>query len=296
MVIKTFVEQMKDKLIELGKTTDELINLSCIKEFRNDPHSGLIFVRPPYYWGELSPDGETIQTKAIVMLEELVIQLDLVFDGKPYNVAKKYKETKNYLNRLIRRDKGGDWSVPQSINIASTKLQENIEEIQSLLDWLTSLNERETIVVPDTNALIINNRLESYGQLLGNVDKWTVVVTSTVLRELDELKIKNTGSDFKDKVKKTISYIKGLRNQGDAISGIKIFNDKVTFKLCAIEPDMSKTLPWLAADNNDDRIIASCFDIQIKNPASSVILMTADINLQTKAHMSRLPFVDPDVT
>jgi len=173
-------------------------------------------------------------------------------------------------------------------------LKKKIDELFLLLEWLIDLGKKEIIIIPDTNALIINQRIESYGELIGDVEKWTVIIIPTVLKELDELKIKNVSNEFKDKVKKVINYIKGLRVQGDVINGVQLFNTKVTFKLQAIEPDMNKTLPWLNENNNDDRIIAACFDMQIKNPASCIILMTADLNLQTKAQMARLPFIDPE--
>lgn len=293
MKVKSFVDQLKENLIRLEEITQELFDRSTIKEFRNDPNSGVLIVAPPYNWGKLTSDGEVTQAKAIKILDELLIKFDLLFDGKPNSILNKYETLKRYFNGAIKRD-NWNWSVPSSILEAKKELQEKIKEIDSLLDWMKNLGNKDIIIVPDTNALIINNRLESYGETLDDVEKWTVVITPIILRELDELKIRNTGNEFREKVKKTINYLKGLRNQGDALNGIGIYNNKVTFKLLAAEPNMNKNLPWLDVNNNDDRIIASCMEIQIENPASCVILFTADINLQTKAQLARLPFIDPD--
>ena len=293
MNIKSFIDQLKDDNLNLEGVIYQLLEISIISEFRNDPYSQVLIVAPPYNWGKLSPDGEVIQTNAILLLDELISKLDLLFDSKPSTILHRYEKLKTYFNGVIKRGKT-DWSVPSSIDKAKKDLKEKIEETDTILDWMKNLGNRDLVFVPDTNALIINHRLESYGKTIGDIEKWTVVITPTVLKELDELKIRNTGNEFKEKIKKTINYLKGLRVQGDPLNGVRIFDNHVIFKLQAIEPNMNRTLPWLDANNNDDRIIASCFDIQIKNPASCVILMTADINLQTKAQMARLPFVEPE--
>lgn len=293
MIIKSFINQLKDDLINLETITYQLLDKSSINEFRNDPNSGVFIIAPPYYWGELTSDGETIQAKAITLMDELMSRFDMLFDGKPITILNRYDEIKKYFIGVIKRE-SRDWCTPASLDEAKIKLKEVIQETNTLLDWLEGLGNKDTVIVPDTNALIINHKLESYGQILGDIEKWTIVITPTVLKELDELKIKNTGNEFKEKVKNTIRYIKGLRAQGDVINGVQIFNKKVTIRLQAIEPNMNKTLPWLDSSNNDDRIIASCFDIQVRNPSLCVIIMTADLNLQTKAQLAGIPFIEPN--
>jgi predicted ribonuclease YlaK len=61
----------------------------------------------------------------------------------------------------------------------------------------------------------------------------------------------------------------------------------------AIEPNFENTLSWLSPDNNDDRIIASCFGVIKKQPHSIVILITADINMQNKADFAKINFLEP---
>ena len=56
---------------------------------------------------------------------------------------------------------------------------------------------------------------------------------------------------------------------------------------------MDETLPWLKADNNDDRILAGFIEIMREHPRCQVILVTRDMNLQNKAEYAGLPFIEP---
>ncbi len=63
--------------------------------------------------------------------------------------------------------------------------------------------------------------------------------------------------------------------------------------MVATEPDFEHTLHWLDNGNSDDRIIASALEIQVRNPSDTVILVSSDINLQNKAEMANLPYLEP---
>ena len=52
-------------------------------------------------------------------------------------------------------------------------------------------------------------------------------------------------------------------------------------------------LNWLDPDVPDDRILASALDLQARRPAATVVLMTRDLNLQTKAAAVAMPFAEP---
>ena len=56
---------------------------------------------------------------------------------------------------------------------------------------------------------------------------------------------------------------------------------------------MEQTLEWLDPTSGDDRIIAGVIDAMRRFPRSTVVLVTADVNLQNKAAFASLPFVEP---
>ena len=58
------------------------------------------------------------------------------------------------------------------------------------------------------------------------------------------------------------------------------------------EPDMKNNLSWLDADVADDRIIASTLEIMINHPTARIVLVTRDINLQNKAEVALIEFVE----
>jgi hypothetical protein len=56
---------------------------------------------------------------------------------------------------------------------------------------------------------------------------------------------------------------------------------------------MGESLTWLDPTNRDDQFIASTIEVIRQNPRSRVTIVTRDINLQNKAELARLPFVEP---
>ena len=56
---------------------------------------------------------------------------------------------------------------------------------------------------------------------------------------------------------------------------------------------MEDSLPWLDANNDDDRIIASVVEMMRVRPRCEVVLVTRDINMQNKAEFARITFVEP---
>lgn len=147
------------------------------------------------------------------------------------------------------------------------------------------------ILVPDTNALIMCPDVSHFAESVEQ-SNYTVILISTVLKELDKLKRDHRDMDFRKKVDAVIRRIKGFRQQGNLREGITV-NKTVTVKMQAEEPNFDETLSWLDKENDDDRIIANILEIQRKEPSSMVILVTADINHQNKAEAANLPFVEP---
>lgn len=146
-------------------------------------------------------------------------------------------------------------------------------------------------MIPDTNALILNVRLEQWS--FDWCDAFTIVLTPTVLAELDELKIAHRNPDVRTKAERIIRQIKEYGRRGDLRAGVPIVSGRITARSIAVEPRMDESLPWLDAANHDDRLLASTIEIIRRNVRSVVVLVTADINLQNKAQHARLPAIEP---
>lgn len=75
--------------------------------------------------------------------------------------------------------------------------------------------------------------------------------------------------------------------------GVVLVKNKINFRVLIVEPKFDKSLSWLKEDNNDDRIIAIFIEVMKQYPNSYVSLVIADINLQRKAEIARLPIIEP---
>jgi predicted ribonuclease YlaK len=192
------------------------------------------------------------------------------------------------LMNLIEQKNG---TTPESIYSAIEIFNEQIKIYDEFLS-LVSNNSERTILIPDTNSLIIQPDPIEYSKLVNSKD-FIFLIMPTVLSELDKLKITHRDEDFRKKVKSIIKRFKGYRIQGDIINGV-ILNKTTTLKMNAKEPNFRNTLEWLDENNMDDRIIASALEIQVQYPSNNVSIVTADLNLQNKATLASLDFYDPD--
>jgi predicted ribonuclease YlaK len=85
-------------------------------------------------------------------------------------------------------------------------------------------------------------------------------------------------------------YRRRAANSGKKLSeGVVLVGGVSTILAIAAEPDMGKSLPWLQAENNDDRLLAGAIEVMRLPPRSPVVLVTRDINLQNKAEFANVP-------
>lgn len=112
------------------------------------------------------------------------------------------------------------------------------------------------------------------------------------MAELESLKLRNIDLRVREKIKSAIRYLKGLRKQGDPISGVKI-GAGITVRWEPQEPDLQNSLGWLKNHILDDCILASTIEILRDNPDALVVLVTSDIGLQNKAAFAYIPCAEP---
>ena len=152
------------------------------------------------------------------------------------------------------------------------------------------MNPCHQSLIPDTNALIGNPNPAQYRTIADN-DRFIFLLLPTVIAELDTLKNTHRSDDFREKVTKVITRVKGWRNQGTLLDGVTV-DKTITVKAGAIEPDMENTLTWLDRENRDDRIVASVLEIQSSYPNARVVVITGDINLANKMDLARIATAD----
>ena len=290
--VKSYVERLQEQLNNIERKMMELLDASTISHSHNDPDSYIVSLAPSHYWGETDEKQKRLQMEVLKLYKPWIEHVRLLFLGATNEVAEQINETDTFVTDWIQKEY--IWDVPESVEEAKAVFSRRIQSFVELLQMLESPRQRRIIVVPDTNALISCSGFANYQIVAGQPD-FTLVIMPTVLSELDQLKTTARDNEFREKVKSIITRIKGLRVQGSLIEGV-IINKTVTVRMEAREPDFGHTLSWLDSGNNDDRIVASILEMQREEPSAVVILSTGDINLQNKAEMAHIPFVEPPDT
>jgi predicted ribonuclease YlaK len=167
----------------------------------------------------------------------------------------------------------------------------DVKRPHRLLERLHDVGEGADVFVPHTNALLHHADLEKWA-FAGSSD-FEVVLCPSVLVELDELKVNHRNADVRAKAEGVITRIKGYRARGQLTQGVPLRKPVSRIRALGTEPRMEDSLPWLDAGNRDDRFIASTIEIMRQHPRSAVTIVTRDINLQNKAELASIPFVEP---
>ena len=282
---------LKQDFQEIESQVIELLDISTIKEFRNNPNSRVFIITPHYYWGETDEQQKLLQMQLVKRFSDWIEHFRLLFGNASQEINQQIDKTQKFITSWVEKE--NSWDIPSNIQDAKSVFQEKVKVFYELLDLLETAGKHEIIVVPDTNSLIAVPDVTQY-TIVAEQPKYTIVIVPTVLGELDKLKVTHREQDFRDKVNSVIKRIKGLRTQGSLLTGTTV-NKTITVKMVATEPDFKSTLKWLNRENSDDRIIASVLEIQRENPSSTVVLVTSDINLQNKAEMAHLPFAETPV-
>ena len=243
-----------------------------------------MFVCPDYYWGQASPEQLNAQ---------LAIKRDYEVWFEIFRSA--FRTATNDLNRRIEEadqqfrvwiELSQNWSISPDRTANEKQLRDDAERFVKILAILEVDGAIETILIPDTNTVADEPDPTQYKDIAGD-DSFVFLLLPTVLAELDTMKNSHRNPDFRGKVKKAITRIKGWRNQGSLLDGVTV-SRTITVRAIANEPDMQCTLTWLDEHNRDDRIIATILEVQAAHPAARVVLITGDVNLLNKADVAQI--------
>jgi rRNA-processing protein FCF1 len=280
------IKQLQEKLKRIEGDITDLLDSSEIEIYKDDPHSGVVWAGCPNFWVKLDDKQKLLQIRILRDYKPWFERFRLLFKDASKQDKLLIDQTDNFIRSWVEKD-GKAWVEP-TIEECKTKLHTELQHFYKLLELLDVPSN--PIIIPDTNAIIACPNPESYTKVAGN-NEYTLILLPTVLEELDNLKVHHRDETFRKKVNSVISRIKGLRNQGNMHQGVTV-SKTITVKMIAKEPDFNETLGWLDESNNDDRIIASVLEMQSHMPASPIILVTSDLNLQNKAEMASLPFAE----
>lgn len=286
----SFSDQLGAQLDAIAAEYDHLLDRSAIRNVDpNRSSSDFYFVDAPS-WGwvpDQALDGE--RTDLLQRFDDWYHRFRLLHRRALPETDKAIADATSLLRRWLERPR--DRTIPPTIDLARSTIREQVTTLRRLLTLGTTGKDGEMVLVPDTNALMHNPDVAAYADVLGRA-AYTVVLVPTVIRELDDLKDRGRTSDIRDQASRVVKRIKGFRDRGRLPDGVKVAG-QVNLRAEAREVQAPSVLEWLDPAVPDDRIIAAALDIQASAAAAIVVLATRDLNLQTKADVVGLPFVEP---
>ncbi len=275
--------RLQSNLDTLTDRLADLIRESPIEYFNRYSRDVVVIV-PEYYWGEATSEQLNDQLAIKRDYEQWFDIFKSVFAKATDDLNRRIDEADSRLRKWI--ELGSNWSISKDRSANEEKLRADVQLFYELLAILDTTEEAETILIPDTNAIVSEPAPINY-KSLASKSTYVFLLLPAVLAELDALKVNHRNPDFRNKVDKVITRIKGWRKQGRLREGVTEHRT-ITVKAIACEPQMESTLSWLDKSNRDDRIIASVLEVQSNQPNARVVLVTGDINLSNKADVARI--------
>ena len=239
-------------------------------------------------WKPLPPEGVQVQAAALEKYRHFAAVGGVLLREQPQKVLAEFEKRDKEILAAVQQ-KG-----PPSRASAEQVRQQVEAAVEAQLGLLASLydgSDGATIIVPDTNALLFNPNLEDWS--FPDATRFTVLLLPTVLAELDKQKVNYRSEPVQKKAEGLVTRIKGYRSRGSITAGVTLRKERSRLLAWALEPNVGESLPWLDAENNDDRILASVVEVMRKFPHSPGALVTRDINLQNKAELVQIPFLEP---
>ena len=290
--MSTYLDKLRSQITELLLVKDKYLSSTEIYYHNpNKDYSGIYVIGASVnHWGQSKIGHEAFQIELRNKFGKFLDYFALIEPLLPEKRLNDIQEVTKQVSMWIEKERN---APGPNVNDAIKNFSWELEKYSSTIELLQSAYDKnEKILVPDTNALISNPELSEYASFFK--EKISIFILSTVIAELDKLKIFNKNEEVRKKARSIISRLKGYRKQGDIISEGVTISKSILLKLMPIEPDFDKTLSWLDPLNMDDRIIVSTLEIELKYLSSEVLLITNDLNLQNKAELAGIKYIDTD--
>lgn len=287
--MEAILDNLKEMVNEIQNLLEDLLlNHSSIYRW-NEPGGAVIVLSTSgdYAYRELGEAGRRIQSKLLEEYRRFHALLGALLREQPKDSLELLSDSHKLLLQTIEQESTWCSSTREALDKAVEALQNELKLLHRLYDP----SEGEVILVPDTNALLYNPKIETWA--FESVPKHTILLAPTILSELDVLKINHRNEAVRKKAETLIRQVKEYRRRGRLTEGVPLVKGVATVSAVATEPNMEDSLPWLDPGNNDDRFLASVLEVMRSRPQSAVVIVTRDINLQNKAEFARIPFIEP---
>jgi PIN domain len=285
--VQTASELLIKRAARVKKGIGELLERSSLTDASRDWGSGVVFGATGQ-WSDLDVEGRRVQSRVLEDYRRFFETIGVLLRAQPPDALGELEEADTTVREILEQS---TLSWIDTIEEARAKAIEAIDTEVALLERLHNAGEGADVFLPDMNALLYNPELELWE--FPDSERCELVLGPSILVELDELKVNHRNPDIRERAEGLISRIKGYRGRGQLTAGVPLRKPVSTLRALAAEPRMSESLSWLDPSNRDDRFIATAIETMRQHPRSAVTIVTRDINLQSKAELASLPFIEP---
>ena len=246
-----------------------------------------------YVWSVLPIEGKQLQSKLIDIYSKYVSKIKMFLRNLPIHSHYEFQSEIDFIEETIFQENFPDESTPESVFL---KIENSFNVINSFLNDIYSYSTNTVLLIADANSMIYNPDFERW--YFDNFSEFTIVLTPTLISELDILKVDpKKPQEVKDKARKIHNKINDYdsRKGNDILKGVVLVRNKISLISEPIEPNFKYTLSFLNPDNKDDRYIVSTLEIMFKHNSSEVYLVTSDFNLKQKCRIASVPILSPPI-
>lgn len=287
LAIRSLHQTLHEMAEAIERDFEDLLSHAKL-ERRFSREGGLVVISgSPFSWEPLPSSGRLAQLRVRERYARFSATLRVLLAPE----ARTTRETFATLDRQILSVIDQETSPWETVEQVREAIHGSIRSQLNLVYSLGSAGESRLIVVPDTNALLWNPALEDWAW--PGVNAFSIALTPIVLQELDRLKSEHRVEAVKEKAGRLIRQIKEYRRRGRLTEGVPLRTGVSSIFAVALEPNMGASLPWLNPESADDRLLATVVEIARRDVMVPVGLVTLDINLQNKAELADLSFLEP---
>lgn len=286
---ETILDLLRIRADAISKKGVELLQKYSGMHPVNLPGDGVFFISASgdHYWNMLPPEGKMIQAELLPAIDRFSELIRTLIRNLPTAAQREVDGMLKTLRSSVEQEHTTWWKTREEAVAGFRALGSKIiDTLGSYCDNSTN----EVYAIADTNALIQNPDIENWQFL--NIDHFTLILTPTILAELDSHKVNHKNPQVRDKASSLIRKIKEYRRRGALSDGVVVVKGRVSLRSVASEPKMDQSLSWLDANNADDRFLASAIEVMRASLGRKAFIVTSDINLQNKAEVAGVPFCE----
>ncbi|MDQ6807074.1 MAG: hypothetical protein M3065_19420 [Actinomycetota bacterium] len=225
---------------EIASALSDVLDHSEIYEaIRNTPDSPAFIFGNPFAWRPVSREHQPLIGKARRLLETWEALTSVAVRSVAPSRLEAFRDHAEILREVVDQCAGDRVPSDSVVGVRNMLAQALQQQREMLADLPSAHGAAELLIVPDTNALVFQPALEEWRPTDG---KWTVVLVPQVIRELDELKLRD--KPVSEAANSFIRRLDEYGRRGDTFEGISV-RPGVRLREVPIEADMTQAPAWL---------------------------------------------------